>query len=115
MATKCTELIKDWSSTPHTHSSASPIECRDVVDVAAIRITNGHLRGSNIDGIFELANSQLPMSMFHRKLRVEVKVGWFGCRPISTWTHITLSDEWELLKNYSGSVVHNISEKKRKS
>jgi hypothetical protein len=114
MATKCTELTKDWANTPNTHDSAAPVEWRDVVDVSAVRITNGHLRGSNFDGIFELANVQLPLNLLNGKLKVEVKVGWFGRRPLKSWAHITLREDWALLKNYSGLVVHNISEKKRK-
>ena len=115
MATKCTDLTKDWSNIPNTHNSAAPVEWRDVVDVPAVRITNGHLRGSNFDGIFELANGPLPLDLFHGKIRIEVKVGWFGRRPKSTWAHITPTEDWELIQNYSGPVVHNISEKKRKS
>jgi hypothetical protein len=115
MATKCTELTKDWGNTPHTHDSATPVEWRDVVDVSAVRITNGHLRGSNFDGIFELANGPLPIDIFHGKIRIEVKVGWFGCRPKKTWAHITPTTDWEILKNYSGSVVHNIAKRKTKS
>ena len=113
MATKCTELTKDWSKTPNTHDVATPVEWRDVVDVSAVRITNGPLRGSNFDGVFELANVPLPVSLFQGKLRVEVKVGWFGRRPLKTWAHITLRENWELLKNYSGPVVHNIAIKKK--
>jgi hypothetical protein len=114
MAITCTNLIKDWINAPKTHNSAVPVEWRDVVDVSAVRISNGHLRGSNFDGIFELANSALPVDNFHGKIRVEVKVGWFGRRPKRTWAHITPNKDWELLKNYSGPVVHNIATKKSK-
>jgi hypothetical protein len=113
MATKCTELTKDWTDVPHKHQSASPSEFRYVVDVAVIRLKNGHLRGSDFDGIFELADVTLPVNVLGGKLKAEVKVGWFGRRPLKTWAHITLRDDWELLKNYSGLVTHNISAKKK--
>jgi hypothetical protein len=109
MATKCTELTKDWTDVPHKHQFAAPSEFRYVVDVAAIRLKNGHLRGSDFDGVFELADVTLPVNVLGGKLKVEVKVGWFGRRPLKTWAHITLREEWELLKNYCGPVVHNIS------
>lgn len=108
MVNKCTELTKDWADVPHKHQSAAPSESRYVVDVPAIRIKNGHLRGSDFDGVFELADVTLPINVLGGKLKAEVKVGWFGRRPLKSWAHITLNGDWELLKNYSGKVVHNL-------
>lgn len=113
MVNKCTELTKDWADVPRNHPSAALCEFRYVVDVAAIRIKNGHLRGSDFDGVFELAAVTLPVNVIGGKLKAEVKVGWFGRRPLKTWAHITLREDWELLKNYSGLVTHNISAKKK--
>jgi hypothetical protein len=33
---------------------------------------------------------------------------WFGRKPKTTWAHITLNGNWELLRNFSGTVVKNI-------
>ena len=100
----------DWEGIPHTSPNASPVEMRRVVDVLAIRIRNGHLRGSDIkEGVFELADVAQPFDVFDGKTRVEVKVCWFERKPKTTWAHITLNGEWELLRNYSGNVVDNIA------
>ena len=105
-----TDITTEWNNKFDTHPSAKPDgKLRHVVDVLAIRITNGHLRGSNFDGIFELADVPKPFDVFAGKHRVEVKVGWFGMKPKSAWSHITLNGEWELIRNYSGKVVHNLT------
>ena len=51
-----------------------------------------------------------PFDVFDGKTRVEVKVYWFERKPKTTWAHITLNGEWELLRNYSGNVVDNIGQ-----
>jgi len=105
-----TEITTEWNHKYDTHPSAKPdVQLRQVVDVLAIRITNGHLRGSDFDGVFEVAETSDPFDVFAGKQRVEVKVGWFGMKPKTTWSHITLNGEWELIRNYSGKVVHNIA------
>ena len=74
-----------------------------------IKINNGYLRGSVFDGVFEVADVPKPFGVHTGSLRVEVKVGWFGMKTKSSWSHVTLKGEWELLRNYSGEVVHNLS------
>lgn len=109
MSKELTEIATDWNHKYDTSSHAEPTEWRTVVDVLAVRITKGSLRGSTFDGVFELADIAEPFDINNGKLRVEVKVGWYGMRPKTTWTHITLSNEWELLRNYSGKVIHNLA------
>ncbi len=105
-----TEITTEWNERYNTHLAAKPeAHLRHVVDVLAIRITNGHLRGSDFDGVFELADVPKPFDVYAGKHRVEVKVGWFGMKPKSTWSHITLNGEWELIRNYSGKVVLNLA------
>ena len=104
------EITTDWNHKYDTQSGAKPdAQLRHVVDVLAIRITNGRLRGSDFDGVFELADVPKPFGLYAGALRVEVKVGWFGMKPKTTWSHITLNGEWELVRNYSGKVVHNLA------
>jgi hypothetical protein len=74
-----------------------------------VRIVNGYLRGSTFDGIFEVAEVPQPLSLHAGVLRVEVKVGWFGMKPKTSWSHVTLGDKWQLMRNYSDKVVHNLS------
>lgn len=102
-------LTRDWDEIPDTHRNASPTSLRYVLDSPCVRIVNGRLRGSMVSGVFELANVPSPFDEHSGNRRVQVKVGWFGARPRTTWAHITLGDEWELLPNFTGDVVHNIS------
>jgi hypothetical protein len=108
-----TEITTEWNHKYDTHTSAKPEpgQERRAEHVLAIRITNGHLRGSDFDGVFELANVQQPFDNHGKngQLRVEVKVGWFGMKPKTTWSHITLNGPWELIPNYSRMVVHNLA------
>lgn len=104
------EITTEWNDRYNTCESAQPESAtRHVLDVLAVRIVNGYLRGSTFDGVFEVADVPQPFSLHSGVIRVEVKVGWFGMKPKTSWSHITLSGEWQLIKNYSGKVVHNLS------
>jgi hypothetical protein len=104
------DITIKWDRKFDNHSNAKPEpEERYVVDVLAIRMKNGHLRGSDFDGVFELADTPKPFDVRSAELRVEVKVGWFGMKPKTSWSHITLRKDWELIRNYTGNVVHNLS------
>jgi hypothetical protein len=102
-------LTANWDEIPHTHSTAVPTSMRYVLDSPSIRLVDGRIRGATVSGIFELANVAQYFDDFNGNRRVQVKVGWFGAKPRTTWTHIILGDEWELLPNFTGEVVHNIS------
>ena len=106
-----TEITTEWNSKYDTNPYAKPVELRYVVDVLAVRVTNAHLRGSDISGFFEVADVPKPFDSYADKPRVQVKVGWFGMKPKTTWAHITLNGEWELVRRYSGEVVHNLGVK----
>jgi len=108
----CTEISKNWNHKYDTNTKAQPVEWRYVVDVSAVRLVGAFYRESFFDGIFELASVALPVDVLRDKLRVEVKMGWFGQRPKRDWAKVTLGDEWELIKNYSGLVVHNLGHNK---
>ncbi len=99
----------DWSGVPNTHPSAKPETFRQVNNVLAVLVREGYLRGSTLrDCYFEVADCQEPFDTFAGKTRVEVQVLWFGRKPATTWTHITLTGKYELLRNYNGEVVANI-------
>jgi hypothetical protein len=108
----CTEITKIWNHKYDTNSKAQPIEWRYVVDVPVVRLVGAFYRDSFFDGFFELAPVALPIDVMKDKLRVEVKVGWFGQRPKRDWVKVTLGKEWELIQNFSGLVVHNLGQKK---
>ncbi len=103
------ELTTDWTDIPNTRAGAKPTSKRYALDVLAVRVVGASLRGSTFDGVFEVADVQVPINKLRNELKVEVKVGWFGARPRKTWAHLTLGDDWELLRHYTGDVVHNIS------
>jgi hypothetical protein len=104
------EITDQWNRKYDTNPNAGPTEHRVVANALAIRITKGSLRSSEFDGVFELADVPKPFDLHDGKLRVEVMVGWFGMKPKTTWSHVTLSGDWELLRNWSGKVVHNLSD-----
>lgn len=106
-----TPINSDWDGIPHTYSSAVPVSSRHAVDVLAIRVTQAHLRGSFFDGVCELADVPQPFDLHAGKLRVQVKVAWFGVKPPTCWANITLGTHWELIRNYSGTVIHNLGER----
>ncbi|MEY4566322.1 MAG: hypothetical protein RLY14_1292 [Planctomycetota bacterium] len=104
-----TEITTEWNSKYDTNLNAVPVEHRQVMDVLVVHVTNAHLRGSDFSGYFEVADVPTPFDSYADKQRVQVKVGWFGMKPKSSWAHITLNGEWELIRHYSGKVVHNLA------
>jgi hypothetical protein len=99
----------NWEGVPNTYPNAKPESFRQVKNALAVLIHEGFLRGSTFrDCYFEVAESKEPFDIFDGKTRVEVKVLWFGRKPKTTWAHITLNGNWELLRNFSGTVVKNI-------
>lgn len=86
------EITSIWNQKYNTNAQAKPIEYREVERARVVLVKNAHLRGSDFGGIFELAETQDPFDIFDGKQRAEVKVGWFGMKPKTTWSHITLGD-----------------------
>ena len=111
MIKSLTDISSNWNTKYNTNTEATVSAYRKVKNVTAIEIINGFYRGSEINGIFEVANTEDPVKEKNGKLKVEVMCGWFGMKPRTTWIHITLSGKWELLKNYTGDVSLNISNK----
>ena len=102
-------ITDGWNHRFDTNSSAEPTEHRHAESVLAIRIEHGHLRGSDFAGIFEVADVPNPFNIHDGELRVECKVGWFGKKPKTTWSNITIKGRYQLLRNYTGPVVHNLA------
>lgn len=104
-----TEITTKWDSKYNTNSDAKVTGYRRAKNVTAIEIKNGFYRGSEVNGIFEVANPEDPIKERNGKLKVEVLCGWFGMKPRTTWIHIMLTGKWELLDNYSGEVALNLT------
>lgn len=101
----------DWddSATPHTDSRAAVSRYRSVSGVRAIRVRGATYRDSQpIDGVFELVGSQVQQ--VNGEDRYEVYCAWFGVKPPTTFPRISVRPEVaELLENYTGEVIDNIS------
>ncbi len=104
-----TSDFKEWNnSTPHTSRKATATEKRQVTNVNAIRVKGATYRGCQpIDGIFELADTQ--MQSISGDIRFEVVCGWFGVKPYNTYPQIKIADDYKIIKNYTGEVINNIS------
>lgn len=106
-----TTITEEWDHRYDTNAHAEPTERRHVISELVIRIDHAHLRGSDFAGIFEVADVPEPFDVHSGELRVECKVGWFGMKPKTSWSHITIKGQWQLLRNYTGPVVHNLAKK----
>jgi hypothetical protein len=106
-----TQITDEWNDRYNTHSNAHPVEHRAVTNALVVKVETAHLRGSDFSGVFEVAAVPKPFSIHDGQLRVQVQVGWFGMKPKTTWSHLTLNGEWELIRDYSGDVVHNLADK----
>ncbi len=103
------DINTNWDGVPHSNPNASIKSFRRCVDVLAIRVMSASIRNAEVAGVFELAGKPQPFDVFNGILRAEVKCTWYGRKPPSSWTHIQLLDDWELIHNYSGEVADNIA------
>jgi hypothetical protein len=99
-----------WEGAPNTNERASISEIRKVKGRLAIEVTKAHIRKARVSGMFEVADTGMPFRIKKGELTVEVICLWHGKKPKSTWTHLTLGKKYELVANYSGEVVANISQ-----
>ena len=99
----------DWENIPHTDPNATVISHRKIVGTLAIRIISGSIRDADVcDEVFEIADNPQPYGIHTDVLRAEVKWFWYARKPPSSWMHIKLLGDWELIHNYSGEVADNI-------
>jgi hypothetical protein len=102
---------KTWNDVPHTDPKATVVKHRRVVDVMAIRVEKASIRLATVSDWFEVADVANPFCIVDGKLTVEVKCYWYGLKPKTTWTHLTLCKKYELIPNHTGEVVANIGDK----
>lgn len=98
-----------WEGAPNTNKKASISDIRKVKGKLAIEATNAHIRNAMVTGIFEVADVAMPFRIKRGELTVEVICLWHGKKPKTTWTHLTLGKKYDLIPDYSGEVVANIS------
>ena len=109
-----TTITTNWDGVPVTRSTANIVEIRVAENIQAVKITKGSFRSAPVSGFFELASQETDYKIDKNgKKTIEVKLGWFGVKPPTTWAHVTILGDSNIINNYSGSVVHNISGHRR--
>lgn len=110
-----TRIGTNWEGIPHTRSTANIVELRTVTGVRVVRIDNGSFRNARISGYFELASPNTQVKVDKNGTRtIEVQLGWFGVKPEKEgWANVTILNGHKILDNFSGTVFHNISGKRR--
>jgi len=99
---------KSWENIPHTNSDAVVERYREVLDVLAICVDKASVRGAEVSGWFEVADCANPFTFERSSLTVEVKCHWYGLKPDKEWMHLRVSNKYQLVRRYTGSVVDNI-------
>jgi hypothetical protein len=110
-----TRIGTNWDGIPDTRSTANFVELRKVSHARVIRIDNGSFRKAPVSGYFELASPDAQVKVNKNGIRtIEVKLGWFGARPKKKgWANVTILNGHKFLDNFTGTVFHNISGKRR--
>jgi hypothetical protein len=107
-------ITTKWVGVPHTCPTAKNIESREATGIYAVQINNGSFRKASISGVFELADPDTNVRVNKNgKVKIEVKMGWFGVKPPTSWANVTIIGQHTLLNDYSGPVVHNLSGRRR--
>jgi hypothetical protein len=109
-----TRIGTNWEGIPHTRATANIVELRKVEGVRVVRIDNGSFRNASVSGYFELAAADTRMKVDKSGNRtIEVKLGWFGVKPPTSWASVTILGSCQVLENFTGAVFHNISGQRR--
>ena len=99
----------NWDNIPHTDAGAYPIIMRHVRNVRAINIAQGSIRSAPVSGVFELATDEVNPIVDHPTYRdVEVKCFWYQHKPKTTWMHVKVLAESEVIESYTGFVIGDI-------
>jgi hypothetical protein len=109
-----TRITTNWDGIPHTRSTANLVELRKVTGARVVRIDTGSFRSASVSGYFELASPETRVKVDKNGTRtIEVKLGWFGAKPPTSWASVTILGTHTILDNFTGTVFHNISGQRR--
>ena len=97
-----------WQGARNTNDKAEINETRKVKGKLAVKVAKAYIREAKVSGVFEVANTEMPFRIKKSKLTVEVICLWYGKKPKTTWTHLTLGKKYELIASHTGEVVANI-------
>lgn len=107
-------ITTNWDGIPHTRATANLVELRKVTGARVVRIDTGSFRGAPVSGYFELASLETRLKLDKNGTRtIEVKLGWFGAKPPTSWASVTILGTHKILDNFTGTVFHNISGQRR--
>ena len=102
----------DWENVPVTDAKAHIVASESVKGSAAIHVTKASIRNAEIENCcFELASPVSVPKMRWGANRIEVKCLWYGRKPPTSWMHIAVLGDYEIIENYSGEVVRDIGRK----
>lgn len=97
----------DWTNVPQQSKKATVRRTRLVENASVVHVGQAFIRGSTVSGCFKLAKGA-DIKAHKDKKRIEVECLWFGCKPKTTWMHITLLREVHFFYGYSGKVAFDI-------
>jgi hypothetical protein len=97
-----------WEGAPNINANAAINEIRKVKGKLAIEVTAAYIRKAKVNGVFEIANTEMPFRIKKGELTVEVICFWHGKKPKTTWTHLILSKKYKLITSHTGEVTANI-------
>lgn len=100
----------DWTGVPGTAERAEIVEYRPpkpgskfiYVDKATIR------RAIVTKAYFELDDVDRPVRIYQGRKTAIVRCLWYGCKPPTTWMHLTLLGSHRLVEGHQGDVAWNI-------
>ncbi len=109
-----TRITTNWDGIPHTDNTANIVELRQVAGVRVVRIDDGSFRNASMSGFFELASPDTQLKVYRNGTRkIEVKLGWYGVKPPTSWAKVTILGTHQIFENFVGTVFHNISGRRR--
>lgn len=102
----------NWSGVPGTCETASIQKTEMVKNSRVIHLAKAGIRGAEVSGTFKLAEGAEVKTLWGQR-RVLVECLWFGCKPKTTWMHLSILSTPKIEPNYSGEVVADIGLKRR--
>lgn len=103
-----TKISTDWEGVPSLSTRASVKEKKEVKNARVVYLSKASIRNAVVSGYFKVAEGA-EVKTFGGKRRIEVECLWFGCKPPSTWMHLTISCTPKFETSFSGAVAWNIS------
>ena len=102
----------DWSGIPDTCTTATVQKTQRVNGASVVHLAKAGIRGAEVSGTFKLAEGAEMKTLWGQR-RILVECLWFGCKPKTTWMHLSILSTPKIENDYSGEVVADIGLKRR--